>query len=338
MNAIEFYNEFIAAVKEQKIWAECGENYITIFRNEPDRFGQILCNGVIPQILRKNGLTLPRKPSADVVGRLARCEEMEDADAAALGLKLSLWDMQFAAEYESDGSLWINRLIKLVHLYCPLKVLIAFSDNREKDSERLRFAARCMKRIAAYEHNSREEYLVILGNASPAENFGWKPYVYDHNDRCFYPLIEDDAPQRHSQPQLERFVTIQKNMYPRALREVRQGRKKSHWMWYIFPQYKGLGHSSMSEFFSIQSLEEARAYFQHPVLGSRLMEITEALLASKALSPEDIFGGIDSIKLRSSMTLFERAAPECPLFGMVLDKFFKGKRDPKTLELLESDS
>ena len=132
----------------------------------------------------------------------------------------------------------------------------------------------------------------------------------------------------------ERFESVQKNMYERALREIKQGRKKSHWMWYIFPQFRGLGSSNMSNFFSIASLDEARAYLKHPVLGARLCEITMELLKKRTDNPEEIFGGIDSIKLRSSMTLFECADPDCAVFGQVLDKYFKGKRDKKTLDLL----
>ncbi len=145
-----------------------------------------------------------------------------------------------------------------------------------------------------------------------------------------------EAPKPELKPRLdhslERFVVAQELMYPRALEEVKNGRKVSHWIWYIFPQLKGLGHSNKSIYYGLDGIDEARAYLAHPVLGARLREITTAVLQSDKLADE-IFGGIDTIKLRSCMTLFNEVA-EDDLFGRVLLKCFEGKSDCKTLELL----
>ena len=131
---------------------------------------------------------------------------------------------------------------------------------------------------------------------------------------------------------LERFVVAQERMYARALEEVRNGKKVTHWIWYIFPQLKGLGTSNNSIYYGLDDVEEARAYLAHPLLGVRLREITTAVLQSEK-SADEIFGGIDTIKLRSCMTLFNEIA-EDDLFGRVLLKCFEGKSDSKTLELL----
>ena len=135
---------------------------------------------------------------------------------------------------------------------------------------------------------------------------------------------------------LDRFVTAQdaSGTYQRALEELRRGRKTSHWMWFIFPQIGGLGFSHMSRMYAISSLEEARAYLQHSVLGPRLRECAAAVLASDAPTAEALMGGIDAVKLRSSMTLFLRAAPTEPLFQQVLDRYFAGQPDPATDERL----
>ncbi|MEX0626609.1 MAG: DUF1810 domain-containing protein [Chloroflexota bacterium] len=133
---------------------------------------------------------------------------------------------------------------------------------------------------------------------------------------------------------LDRFVTAQEPVYARVLAELRQGRKTSHWMWFIFPQIAGLGQSPMSERFAIHSIEEARAYLVHRVLGPRLRECAAAVLALKDRAAEDTFGPIDAKKLRSSMTLFHRAAPTEPLFRQVLDGWFAGMPDDKTDMLL----
>ncbi len=131
---------------------------------------------------------------------------------------------------------------------------------------------------------------------------------------------------------LERFVAAQNDdgTFDRALEELRRGGKTSHWMWFVFPQVEGLGHSGMSKRFAISSLEEARAYLDHPVLGPRLIESVRALLEGSGRSAEGILGVIDAQKLRSSMTLFMRAGPESPSFGLVLDRFFGGMPDPAT--------
>jgi len=131
---------------------------------------------------------------------------------------------------------------------------------------------------------------------------------------------------------LERFVTAQNagGTYDRAVAELRRGHKTSHWMWFVFPQIAGLGQSQMSRTFAISSLEEAKAYLRHPVLGPRLLECADIVATARAGSVEQIFGGIDAQKLRSCMTLFLRADPEEPRFQQVLDKYFNGAPDAAT--------
>jgi uncharacterized protein (DUF1810 family) len=131
---------------------------------------------------------------------------------------------------------------------------------------------------------------------------------------------------------LERFVAAQDaaGTYQRALDEIRRGRKRSHWMWFIFPQVAGLGHSVMAQEYAIASLDEARAYLAHPVLGQRLTECAAALASTQERSAVEIFGELDAQKLRSSMTLFSRAAPNEPLFTRVLDLYFGGAADLET--------
>jgi uncharacterized protein (DUF1810 family) len=131
---------------------------------------------------------------------------------------------------------------------------------------------------------------------------------------------------------LQRFVAAQDEggVYQQALRELRRGRKTSHWMWFVFPQIAGLGQSQMSRTYAITSLAEARAYLSHPVLGPRLLECAEVVAGSAAGSAEELLGGIDAQKLRSSMTLFLRADPTQPLFQRVLDRYFDGQPDPAT--------
>jgi uncharacterized protein (DUF1810 family) len=133
--------------------------------------------------------------------------------------------------------------------------------------------------------------------------------------------------------ELERFVSAQSGSYERALAELRRGRKTSHWMWYVFPQVAGLGHSPMAQRYAIASVAEARAYLAHPVLGPRLRECA-AVVAAAPPGAEAIFGGIDTLKLRSSMTLFRRAAPDEPVFQDVLDRHFAGAPDPMTEAIL----
>ena len=133
---------------------------------------------------------------------------------------------------------------------------------------------------------------------------------------------------------LERFVRAQEHSYDAALREIRGGRKRSHWMWYIFPQIAGLGMSSTAQYYAIYDRTEAEEYLAHPILGPRLLEISRALLALDTSDADAVFGWPDNLKLRSSMTLFHCADPDCPVFQQVLDKFFAGRPDERTLAIL----
>ena len=132
---------------------------------------------------------------------------------------------------------------------------------------------------------------------------------------------------------LNRFIEAQNRDYDIALAEIRAGKKVSHWMWYIFPQIKGLGRSSTSEYYGLSGIKEAQAYLSDPILKARLIEITDAVIAHKDKSAEEIFGGIDAKKLRSCMTLFSIAAPDIPVFEAVLEQFFHGVPDRNTLRL-----
>ncbi len=133
---------------------------------------------------------------------------------------------------------------------------------------------------------------------------------------------------------LERFVDAQAAIYDQARRELEAGRKQSHWMWFIFPQITGLGQSPMSIRFAIASLDEAKAYLAHPVLGARLRECARLTLDLRRKTAREIFGTIDEMKFRSSMTLFARAAAGDDLFRRCLDKYFAGQEDPPTLARL----
>jgi uncharacterized protein (DUF1810 family) len=133
---------------------------------------------------------------------------------------------------------------------------------------------------------------------------------------------------------LDRFVAAQAAAYAQALAELRRGRKESHWMWFVFPQLRGLGRSPTAQFYGLAGLDEARAYVAHPVLGPRLRECAQALLSHASEAPEAILGAIDALKLRSSMTLFERAADDPAPFAAVLEAFYGGERDAETLRLL----
>jgi uncharacterized protein (DUF1810 family) len=135
---------------------------------------------------------------------------------------------------------------------------------------------------------------------------------------------------------LGRFVNAQASDYEQALSEIRSGRKRSHWIWYVFPQIDGLGFSSMSRRYSIKSLDEARVYLDHPVLGPRLVECAEAAFGVAGRSAYEIFGSPDDMKLRSSATLFASVTPADSVFARLLDKFFDGKPDDKTRELLQA--
>ena len=134
--------------------------------------------------------------------------------------------------------------------------------------------------------------------------------------------------------QLGRFVEAQDKVYNNVLSELRAGHKTSHWMWFVFPQIAGLGFSSTTQFYAIKSIDEARAYLQHPILGPRLIECCEAVLSVQGRSAHDIFGSPDDMKLKSSMTLFANASPADSVFGRVLDYYFAGERDNRTLQLL----
>ncbi len=138
---------------------------------------------------------------------------------------------------------------------------------------------------------------------------------------------------------LERFIDAQNDKtygsYECALREIKNGEKRTHWIWYIFPQLKGLGHSRNSEFYGIDDIQEAKIYLEHPVLGSRLKEITQALLNLNTNDPFKVMGSPDDMKLKSCMTLFAQVSESDSVFHKVLDKFFNGERDEKTLDFLK---
>jgi uncharacterized protein (DUF1810 family) len=133
---------------------------------------------------------------------------------------------------------------------------------------------------------------------------------------------------------LDRFVEAQDPVYGQVLTELNAGRKRSHWMWFVFPQLRGLGRSSMAQLYGIADLSEARAFLDHPVLGPRLIECARLVLAVRGHTVQQIFGSPDDLKLRSCMTLFELAAPEELVFGEVLDRYYGGVRDQATLDLV----
>jgi len=133
---------------------------------------------------------------------------------------------------------------------------------------------------------------------------------------------------------LARFVSAQERVYETVVSELRSGSKRSHWMWFIFPQIEGLGESPTSRYYAIKDAEEARQYLRHPVLGPRLLECAGILLALEGRSASQIFGFPDDMKLKSCMTLFDSVGDSDPVFLRVLDKYFDGKRDQRTLDLL----
>jgi uncharacterized protein (DUF1810 family) len=135
---------------------------------------------------------------------------------------------------------------------------------------------------------------------------------------------------------LARFLEAQEEDYTTALAEIRRGRKWSHWMWYIFPQFAGLGMSTTSQLYAIKSAAEAEAYLRHPVLGPRLIECTEAALLIEGRTALEIFGSPDDLKLRSCATLFASVSPPRSVFHQLLDKYFEGKPDERTIELMKS--
>lgn len=134
---------------------------------------------------------------------------------------------------------------------------------------------------------------------------------------------------------IERFLKAQENTYQEALKEIKAGRKQTHWIWYIFPQIEGLGFSPISQEYAISGLREAREYLNDPVLKKRLIEISTALLELSEYDPVKVMGYPDNLKLGSSMTLFHAADPDEPVFSLVLDKFFDGKKDEKTMQVLK---
>jgi uncharacterized protein (DUF1810 family) len=134
---------------------------------------------------------------------------------------------------------------------------------------------------------------------------------------------------------LNRFVQAQITVYDEALAEIRGGHKTTHWMWFIFPQYDGLGFSSTSRRYAIKSLAEAKAYLDHPVLGPRLIECAAAAVGAPGRSAHDIFGSPDDLKLKSSATLFAAVSPAGSVFDQILDRFFDSERDTKTLRLID---
>lgn len=133
---------------------------------------------------------------------------------------------------------------------------------------------------------------------------------------------------------LSRFLEAQERDYTTALQEIKNGRKQSHWIWYIFPQVAGLGMSSTSQYYGIKDIEEAKEYLSHPVLRKRLLEITGEILKLQTNDAERVMGYVDAMKLKSSMTLFHRAEPECELFTGVLKRYFNGEEDWNTLSIL----
>lgn len=146
-----------------------------------------------------------------------------------------------------------------------------------------------------------------------------------------------DAEHRSDPFQLDRFVSAQEPIYAEALREIQAGEKETHWMWFVFPQVAGLGRSSTAQHYAIGSIDEARAYLAHPVLGPRLRECAATVLQVQGQSALDIFGDLDEVKLRASMTLFAMVTERDTVFREVLDRYFGGEPDPMTLQFLERD-
>jgi uncharacterized protein (DUF1810 family) len=147
----------------------------------------------------------------------------------------------------------------------------------------------------------------------------------------------DDARTADDDPHdLQRFVDAQAPVFDQALAELAAGAKRSHWMWFVFPQLRALGRSAIAQHYGIASLDEARAYARHPLLGARLRQCVELLGRLPGSDPVSVLGAVDALKLRSCLTLFERAAPEEPLFGRLLAKYYAGARDGQTLALLDA--
>jgi uncharacterized protein (DUF1810 family) len=144
-----------------------------------------------------------------------------------------------------------------------------------------------------------------------------------------------NAPAANDPFDLQRFVDAQEPVYAAVVAELRAARKTSHWMWFVFPQITGLGSSAVAQHYSIKSLAEAQSYPRHPVLGPRLAECVRLMLAIDGRAAAQILGGVDAMKFRSSMTLFERAAAEDPIFAQALEKYYDGRRDDATLAILD---
>lgn len=140
----------------------------------------------------------------------------------------------------------------------------------------------------------------------------------------------------NSNNSLSRFLSAQQNIYTEVVKELRAGKKTSHWMWFVFPQIEGLGHSQTAKFYSIKNIEEAKEYIKHPVLGERLLECSNILLNINKKSADEIFGYPDNLKLKSCMTLFKYVASEQKVFANVLEKYFADIQDEQTINILES--
>lgn len=148
-------------------------------------------------------------------------------------------------------------------------------------------------------------------------------------------MTQTKPSESNDQFDLNRFISAQEMVYARVLFELRNGRKRTHWMWFIFPQIDGLGNSSTTKRYAIKSIEEAQEYLNHPVLGKRLRECAELVLAIEGQSVSEIFGYPDDMKLKSSMTLFSSLENSDPVFVSILDKYFNGEKDLRTLTILE---
>ena len=146
-----------------------------------------------------------------------------------------------------------------------------------------------------------------------------------------------DPPSTDDPYHLSRFVRAQQDSFKQALAEISSGKKRTHWMWYIFPQIDGLAFSSTAKYYAIKSIAEAQAYLDHPVLGPRLCQCAEAVVRVEGRSAREIFGSPDDLKLRSCATLFACVLPPGSVFDRLLDKYYRGERDRKTLRLLSID-
>lgn len=135
---------------------------------------------------------------------------------------------------------------------------------------------------------------------------------------------------------IERFLAAQENVYDKALREIKNGMKESHWMWFVFPQIRGLGFTEYNVYFGLKNLDEAKEYLEHPILGKRLVEISQAVLSQQGKTAMEIFGRPDERKLKSCMTLFSQIQNADPVFEKVLEKYYNGVKDEKTFAILAS--